>query len=88
MTSIIIEYNSSVYTPAGWRGVTIAATAEQTSAKMVTVSEVLAIDGEEPTGYTSRTGAKRQRYHAAGIAQREIGARKRLNSCDILGGAA
>lgn len=81
---LIIEYNSSVYVPAGWRSVTIIARARRTSPKMAEVVEVLEIDGEAPTGYTSRTGAKRQRYHAAGIAQREVGARKRLGTCYIV----
>ena len=76
-----ITYKTSVCTPAGWRGVIVLAKAAPVTAKTVTVTEVLEIDGEEPTGYTSRTGAKRQRYNAAGIAQREIGSRKRLSSC-------
>jgi hypothetical protein len=75
-----IEYNTSVYTSAGWRPVTITAAAHHRSPKMLIVDDVLLIDGEEPTGYTSRTGAKRQRYHAAGIRQREIGTVKRLSS--------
>jgi hypothetical protein len=86
MTVITIKYNASVFTPAGWRGVTIEANAEQTSAKMATVIEVLLIDGKEPIGYASRTGAKRQTYNASGIAQREIGMKKRLASCEILEG--
>jgi hypothetical protein len=32
----------------------------------------------------SRTGAKRQKYHAAGIAQREVGMKKRLSACEIV----
>jgi hypothetical protein len=83
MNRIIVEYNSSVMVPAGWRQVTIKAEAEKTSEKMATVITVLEIDGEEPTGYTSRTGAKRQTYHAAGIAQREVGMKKRLSSCTV-----
>lgn len=83
MEKIIIKYNSSVMVPAGWRHVTIKAEAEKTSEKMATIVKVLEIDGEEPTGYTSRTGAKRQTYHAAGIAQREIGTKKRLSACVI-----
>jgi hypothetical protein len=81
MNLICIEYETSVFTPAGWRGVTIRAEAVPTSAKMATVCRVVVIDGEAPLGYTTRTGAKRQRYNARGIAQREIGARKRLSSC-------
>ena len=79
-----IEYSASVYTAAGWRSVTISADAEQISAGMARVDQVTAIDGAPPVGYTSRTGAKRQQYHAAGIAQREIGKRKRIGTCKIL----
>ncbi len=83
MEKIVITYNASVMVQAGWRNVTITAEAEKTSEKMATVIKVLEIDGEEPKGYTSRTGAKRQTYNAAGIASREIGTRKRLSACDI-----
>jgi hypothetical protein len=30
------------------------------------------------------TGAKRQTYNAAGIAKREIGKKKRINSCVLV----
>ena len=80
---ITIKYSASVFTQAGWRNVTIEASAEQVSAGMAKVIEVLTIDGDAPIGYTSRTGAKRQTYHAAGIAQREVGAKKRLSSCEV-----
>jgi len=79
-----IQYDASVYTAAGWRSVTITAAAAQISANMAQVEQVTAIDGAPPVGYTSRTGAKRQQYHAAGIAQREIGKRKRIGTCKIL----
>ena len=78
---ITITYTTSVFTQAGWRPVTISAEAEQVSAGMARVIRVIKIDGEDPVGYTSRTGALRQQYHAAGIAQREVGARKRLSAC-------
>ena len=84
MTAMTIKYNASVYTQAGWRGVTIKAKAEQISKGMAQVLDVLEIDGEAPVGYTSRTGAKRQTYHAAGIAQREVGAKKRISACDVV----
>ena len=84
MKKITIKYQASVFPPAGWRGVYITAEAEQTSEKMAKVLQVILIDGEAPVGYTSRTGAKRQTYHAAGIAQREIGKNKRLSSCTII----
>jgi hypothetical protein len=85
MEKIIIKYSSSVLTPAGWRHVSIEAEAKKTSEKMVTIIQVLKIDGNSPVGYTSRTGAKRQKYHAAGIAKREVGMRKRLSACMTLG---
>ena len=84
MSTMKIEYEASVFTAAGWRGVTITAEAVKASAKMAEVKKVIMIDGEEPTGYTSRTGAKRQQYNAAGIAQREVGKRKRLSTASII----
>jgi hypothetical protein len=79
--SIIVgEYSASVFTAAGWRSVTITAHIKLLTPKTGSVVQVLAIDGEEPTGYTSRTGSKRQRYNAAGIAARELGKKKRLAS--------
>ena len=84
MTAMTIKYNASVYTQAGWRGVIIKAQAEQISKGMAQVLEVLEIDGEAPVGYTSRTGAKRQTYHAAGVAEREVGAKKRISACEVV----
>jgi|32_taG_2_1085360.scaffolds.fasta_scaffold13787_6 hypothetical protein len=84
MEKITIAYNSSVFTQAGWRSVEIRAIAKKTSEKMAEVEKVLEIDGEAPVGYTSRTGAKRQTYNAAGIANREIGKKKRINSCALV----
>ena len=80
---MIIDYKSSVYTPAGWRSVTIRARAAQISPAMARVTEVLTIDGETPSRTMSRTGAKRQEYWGTGTAAREIGARKRLSTCTI-----
>ena len=82
--NIVIEYNASVMVDAGWRSVTIKAMAEKTSEKMATVLDVLEIDGEVPSGYTSRTGAKRQRYNASSIKERELGKKKRLSSCVVI----
>lgn len=84
---ITITYTTSVLTAAGWRPVTICAEAEKMSAAMARVVRVLTIDGNEPTGYTSRTGANRQRYNAAGIARREVGTRKRISACKVLAAA-
>ena len=81
--TITIDYTASVYTPAGWRSVTITAEADQTSPGMATVTKVIAIDGEAPAYGMSRTGAHRQQYNGLGVAQREIGQRKRLSACVI-----
>lgn len=81
---LTITYTASVFTPAGWRSVRITATADRISAGMARVTAVTAIDGDKPTCGMSRTGAKRQTYNGAGIAQREIGARKRLSACQVL----
>ena len=86
MEALLIEYKASVMVPAGWRSVTIKAEATKTSEKMAAVTDVISIDGEAPIGYTSRTGANRQKYHAAGIAKREEGKKKRLSSCVIIQG--
>lgn len=84
MSNVTIEYNASVFTPAGWRGVTIQAEAERLSEKMARVVRVVAIDGQLPVGTQSRTGARRQEFYAGGVAEREVGARKRLSACAIL----
>jgi hypothetical protein len=81
---LTIEYNASVFTQAGWRSVTIKAIAEKVSKGMAVVRSVVAIDDELPVGWTSRTGAKRQSYNAAGIAAREAGAKKRLSACYVI----
>lgn len=80
-TVITITYNSSVFTPAGWRGVVVTAKAELLSAKRAEVVEVVDIDGEGNSGYASRTGAKRQQYNVGGTAKREVGAVKLLSKC-------
>ena len=79
-----ITYNASVFTSAGWRSVTITAKVSKISEKRGKVCEVLLIDGELPTGYLSRTGAKRQTYNAHGVGLREVGKIKILSKCDIL----
>jgi len=81
---MIIKYRSSVYTRAGWREVTITADAERVSPGVARVTSVQAIGGHPPTGTMSRTGSRRQEFHGAGIAMREVGARKRLSSCSIV----
>lgn len=79
-----IKYSASVFTPAGWRSVEIEADAVRVSPGYAVVAEITTINGEPPVGYTSRTGAKRQTYNAGGVAQREIGAKKRISACDIV----
>jgi hypothetical protein len=78
-----ISYKSSVLTNAGWRSITITAIAEKTSEKMAKVNEIIAIDGEYPTGYLSRTGAKRQTYNANYVSTKELGRIKRLSACEV-----
>jgi hypothetical protein len=84
MNSIKIRYVTSVYTPAGWRGVVITAEASKTSEKMAVVVEVLEINGDAPATNMSRTGATRQRFNGCGISRRETGCKKRLSACEIL----
>jgi hypothetical protein len=86
--SIQVSYSASVFVPANWRQVRIEAMARQISPGMAEVAEVLAINGEVPSGHQSRTGAARQRFNGQAIAAREVGARKRLSTCDVLEAAA
>ena len=79
-----IKYNSSVLTPAGFRGVTIEAMAEKISEKRAKVLEVITIDGEEVKANMSRTGAKRQSYWGVGAARREEGKVKNLSACEVI----
>lgn len=80
---LIITYSTGVYTQVGWRQVTVRAEAERVSPAMARVLRVLALDGEEPHGTLSRTGARRQQYYATAVAKREVGSRKRLSACAI-----
>ena len=83
MTAITITYSAAVQVPAGWRQISITARAAKVSEKMATVQEVIAIDGEAPCYGMSRTGAKRQEFDGRYIARREVGARKRISSCEV-----
>lgn len=83
-TTITIKYTSSVKVEAGWRDVQIKALAEQISAGMAVVREVIAIDGETPACGQSRTGAKRQQFNGKAWAAKQIGAKKRLSACQIV----
>lgn len=79
-----IKYNASVFTPAGFRSVTMTATAEKISDKRVKVLEVTEIDGEKVEANMSRTGAKRQAFYGIGAAAKEQGKTKNLSACQIL----
>ena len=81
---ITVKYNTSVYTPAGWRSAEVTAIANQTSAKRCVVSQVLDINGDGNTGYKSRTGAKRQRYNCRGVSLREEGKIKNISSLTVI----
>ena len=71
-------------TDAGWRGVWVRATAVMVSAKMAEVTSVMKIGGEDPARSMSVSGSRRQAFNGLSIAQREIGAKKRLSACSIL----
>jgi hypothetical protein len=79
-----IRYNTSVFTPAGWRSETVTAQAEAISPKRLRVVAVMDIGGNGSTGYASRTGAKRQQYSVSGIAKREVGAVKLLCKVEVV----
>jgi hypothetical protein len=79
-----IRYNTSVFTPAGWRSETVTAQAEAISPKRLRVVAVMDIGGNGSTGYASRTGAKRQQYSVGGIAKREVGAVKLLGKVEVV----
>jgi hypothetical protein len=81
---LTIKYRSSVYVAAGWRSIAIMAEADRISPKMAQVTKIISIDGEAPDYGMSRTGARRQEYNGHSVAQREIGARKRISTCTIV----
>lgn len=80
---ISINYNTSVFTPCGWRNVEVTGVAEKISEKRCKVLNVDFIDNKKPVGYASRTGAKRQQYNALGISFREIDKIKNINTLNI-----
>jgi hypothetical protein len=82
--TVNVRYTSSVKVPAGWRSIEITARAEKISAKRAKIIEVLTVDGESHAGYTSRTGANRQKYNAAYIEDREVGKVKNLLGCELV----
>lgn len=81
---MIIQYNTSVFTPAGWRSESVTARVEPITAARARVVEVLDIGGNGNSGYASRTGAKRQAYNVGGVAKREIGAVKLVSKATIV----
>ncbi len=81
---MIIRYNTSVFTPAGWRNETVTARVELLSPKRAKVLDVIDIGGNGSTGFASRTGAKRQAYHVGGVAKRELGAIKLLSKAEVV----
>lgn len=83
-TTVTIQYTSSVKVEAGWRDVQIKARAENISAGMAVVREVIEIDGETPAYGQTRTGAKRQSFNGKAWAAKQIGAKKRLSACEIV----
>ena len=80
-----IEYQTSVKTPAGWRSIDVQAIIEKTSEKTGKVTTILLVDGEKPAPGQSRTGARRQQFNGLFVARLEVGKKKRLSSCKILG---
>ena len=80
-----IEYQTSVKTPAGWRSIDVQAIIEKTSEKTGKVTTILLVDGVKPAYMQSRTGARRQQFNGLFVARLEVGKKKRLSSCKILG---
>jgi hypothetical protein len=80
---MVITYNSSVKTQAGWRSVTVTAEAVQISDKRVTVVKVLDIDGEGNSGFASRTGANRQKYNLGYFASAQAGLTKNIGAIQV-----
>lgn len=76
-----VKYQTSVFVQAGWRSADVTALAETISAKRAKVLEVLDINGDGNTGYSSLTGANRQKYSVSAIAARETGKIKILSKC-------
>lgn len=79
-----VQYNASVFTPAGHRSVTVVALATKISEKRCEVDEVLTIDGETPSYGMSRTGANRQKYNGLYLAENEIGKKKNISALTVI----
>lgn len=76
---MIIKYNTSVFTPAGWRNELVTARVEQITPARARVVEVIDVGGNGNKGYASRTGANRQQYNVGGVAKRETGTIKLIS---------
>ena len=83
--NLVVFYSSAVKVAAGWRHVGIVAEVEKVSAGMAVVQRVVTIDGEVPTRTQSRTGAKRQEFDGVWWSGQQVGERKRISACEVLG---
>lgn len=81
---MIVKYNSSVHTQAGWRSVKFTAKVKKISEKRCEVIEVTHIDDQPVATHMSRTGSKRQKYNGQYFAQAQTGKKKNLSGCEIL----
>jgi hypothetical protein len=82
---MIIKYKSAVLVPAGWRSIDITAKVElNKSGKKGTIIDVIDVDGDGSKGYTSRTGAKRQKYNIDYIVKRELASIKLISKCEVV----
>lgn len=82
---MIIKYYTSVLVNAGWRSIYIIAEVElNKSGKKGMVTKIIDVDGDGNSGYTSRTGANRQKYNIDYIVRREIGSIKLISKCEFI----
>lgn len=79
-----IKYRLSVFTRAGWRSVTVVATASQVSPGIAVVDNVELINGEAPAYCMSRTGAHRQEFNGFTVSSGQVGTKKRISACEVL----
>lgn len=79
-----IKYQASVFTRAGWRSVSVIATATQVSPGMAVVDNVELINGEAPNYCMSRTGAHRQEFNGFTVSSGQVGVKKRISACEVI----
>ena len=84
MSIVTVKYKSSVLTMAGWRSITIIASANYLSAKRVEITGVDSIDGVTPQKNMTRTGSKRQTYDGLYFAGNEAGKVKNISSLEFV----